>query len=438
MRKPVAKLVAGMGMLAGSLNLHAADLMDVYSVALDNDPQLQAAEAQYRAAREARPQAVGQFLPKLNISGARTQIESDYNDSFRPELVGTTRKYYTSDYSLNLLQPIYHQDYFAQLKQADARVAQAEAQFGSTQQAEIVRVSQAYFLVLGSMDNLRFAQAEKKATEQQLRQTQQRFEVGLTAITDVHEARAGYDLAVSQEIQAKNQLDTAVEQLRELTGRSFEEYAKLDGVPLVLPEPSDIEAWVNMALKQNLDLIAADAQVQVAQQEARRQRFQRYPTLDLQASYGHSENPVFSQDTDDKIISLQLNFPFYQGGLISSRSREAEQLYNQALAILEQQRRATTRQTRDAYLSVTSGIAQVKAAKQALESTRTALEATQAGFEVGTRTTIDVLNSQQAVFGAERDYARARYDYILSTLQLKQAAGSLSVEDLKKVNALLH
>jgi outer membrane protein len=287
------------------------------------------------------------------------------------------------------------------------------------------------------MDNLRFAQAEREAIEQQLRQTRQRFEVGLTAITDVHEAQARYDLAVSEEIQAKNLLDTALEQLRELTGRTFEEFAKLDGVPLAVPEPTDIDAWVNTALKQNLELLAADAQVEVARQESRRQRFQRYPTLDLEATYGHSENPVFRQDTEDKIISLQLNFPFYQGGLISSRTREAEQLYNQALALLEQQRRATTRQTRDAYLNVTSGIAQVRATRQALESTRTALEATQAGFEVGTRTAVDVLNSQREVYRAERDFARARYDYLLSTLQLKQAAGMLSEEDLQKVNALL-
>lgn len=437
MRKPVAKLVAGLGMLAGSLNLHAADLLEVYRVALENDPQLQAAQAQYRAALEAKPQAVGQFLPKLNIAGSRTRVESDYNDSFRPELIGTTQTYTAADYSLNLLQPIYHQDYFAQLKQADARVAQAEAEFGSVQQQEIVQVSQAYFLVLGAMDNLRFAQAEREAIEQQLRQTRQRFEVGLTAITDVHEAQARYDLAISQEIQAKNLLDTAIEQLRELTGRTFDEFAKLNGVPLAVPEPTDIDAWVNMALKQNLELLAADAQLEVARQESRRQRFQRYPTVDLQASYGHSENPTFNQDTDDKIISLQLNFPFYQGGLISSRSREAEQLYNQALALLEQQRRATTRQTRDAYLNVTSGIAQVRASQQALQSTRTALDATQAGFEVGTRTAVDVLNSQQEVYRAERDYARARYDYILATLQLKQAAGTLSEEDLKQINALL-
>ncbi len=427
MQRPVLTSIAALGLLVTLGSAQGEDLMDVYRVAQAKDPRLAAAEAAHRAAVEAKPQARSLLLPALNAQAAQTSIDSDRNGN-----------YTNSNYSLNLQQALYHHDYWLLLRQADSRVAQADAQLGSARQDLITRVATSYFLVLAAKDNLEFAEAEKTSIGQQLRQTQQRFEVGLTAVTDVREAQARYDLAVAQEIAARNQLDIANELLREITGRAFADLAPLGAdMPLLVPEPEDIEQWVDTAVQQNLELIAAEAQTDVARQEVGRQRATRYPSLDLVASYGHSEQGAFAFEDDATTVGIQLNFPFYQGGAITSRTREAAALYGQAQELRELQRRATVRQTRDAFLNIRAGISQVLALRQALASAQTALEATQAGYDVGTRTAVDVLDAQRELFRARRDYARSRYDYILSTLRLKQAAGTLTPTDVAQINAWL-
>lgn len=440
MQRVALTLFAATAMLLGSATSHAEDLLDIYRLALENDPQLRAAAAAHRAAQETKAQSRASLLPQLNLSANYTKNNQDISETKNPASTTGETDYTSKGYTLSLSQSIYHHDYYVRLRQTDASIARANAEYEAARQGTILRVAEAYFNLLAAQDNLTTAEATKRAISQQLRQTQQRFEVGLSAITDVHEAQAGYDAAVAAEIAAQNELDVARENLRAIIGREPIALAILkDEVPLLTPEPADITEWVTQAQQQNLSLLAAEAAARVAAEELNRRQAGHYPTLDLIASrtFSDSTDYDFGSERTDTSVGLQLNVPIYSGGLTTAQTREARELYTQATENLEQQRRTTIRDTRSAFLAVTTGISQVKARKQALSSAQTALEATQAGFEVGTRTAVDVLNAQQVRFQAQSEYYRARYDYILATLQLKQAAGTLSVADLEKVNEWL-
>lgn len=429
--------------LVGSLFVAAApvgaiDLSEVYELAVEHDPVLQAAAAERLAALEADPQSRALLLPSLSFSA---NVERDRQDIITFEEFSNregTSTFDSRNYVLSLSQPVYRRDYFAQLRQADATVGQAEARFKAAEQALIVRVAERYFAVLSARDSLEFAQAEKESIERQLEQTKQRFEVGLIAITDVHEAQAAFDLATAREIAARNELSSAREAMREVIGRQIERVAPLmDPIALSVPEPANIERWADTALQQNFDLLAAEFATEVARAEVSRQRSGHYPTLDLNASYARSEADGGSfgeREQDDGVIGLQLNVPLYEGGAVVSRTREAVHSLSRARHELEQVRRSTLRQARDAYLAVVAQINQVKALGQARVSAQSALDATEAGFEVGTRTTVDVLDARRELFLARRDYAGARYDYILDTLRLKQASGVLGRSDLEQIN----
>lgn len=436
------KLVAILALVLSGSIAHADNLLSVYQQAEKNDPQYRAAEAEYRANLESRDQAIAPLLPQLSLEASTTNTTEETIDStsiyFPP---GAIYKYDTRNYSLNLRQALYHHDYFVQLRQASAQVARADANFRNARLELMTRVAQRYFEYLAAIDNLTFARAEKKAIEQQLNQTRQRFNVGLTAITDVHEARARYDQAVAQTISSENQLAIARENLREITGQPHDQIAALGkDSPLLRPEPQNMGEWVDTALEHSLTLIAAEKARKIAEEEVNRVRAGHYPTLDLVANRSNTNiqgGPFGARETEDTVISLQLNMPLYSGGLVASQTREAAARHIQAKEQYEQQRRAIERQIRSAYLSVIANISQVKAFAQALESSRTALEATEAGFEVGTRTAVDVLNSQRELYRAQRDYAQSRYNYILESFRLKQAAGILSEQDIKQVNAWL-
>jgi len=428
--------------LTGSMLLapvQAADLYGVYERARDNDPAFRAARAEYDAAREAPKQSRALLLPNPSASASYTDISQDYTGGSTPD-----QDYVSKGYSLNLTQALYHHDFYVQLRQAKSQVAQATANFGSAKQGLILRVAEAYFQVLGAEDNLNFTRAEQKAIGEQLKQAKQRFKVGLTAITDVHEAQARYDQSVAQSIAAENRLAVSRESLREITGQYFRVLAPLSKQsPLIAPDPQNIDQWVDTARDKSLPLLAAEQAMRIAREEIARNRAGHYPTLDLVASQSHTETDggafvsFTGRQTDDTRIGVQLNLPLYQGGLVSSQTRAAAYKYQQAKELYEQQQRATERQTRSAYLNVLANISQVKAFRQALQSTRTALEATEAGYQVGTRTAVDVLNARREVFRAERDYAQARYAYILETLRLKQAAGTLGEQDLVAINRWL-
>lgn len=416
----------------------ADNLLDIYQLAEQNDPQFKAAEATHMAALEAKPQSRALLLPDLSFSARaareREDIKSSSSAIFSTETLYST----TKAYSLSLTQPLFNTEYFNQLRQADAVIGQADAELAVAQQDLIIRVAQRYFDVLAAVDNLEFARAEKNAVERQLEQTKQRFDVGLIAITDVHEAQAAYDLAVAQEIEAENQLSSSEEALRELTGQQPEALANLtEKMRLIPPDPTNIDTWTDTALDQNFALIAAEFAVKAARAEVKLQRSGHFPTLDITANHGFTDisgGSFGARETEDDTIGLQLNVPLYSGGIVNSRVREAAQQLEQAKANLEQQHRSTFRQARDAYLSTTAAINRVKAFQQAVISAQSALDATEAGLEVGTRTTVDVLDARQELFRARQNHAGSRYDYILNTLRLKQAAGVLNSVDLEQIN----
>jgi outer membrane protein len=404
-----------------------ADLKDIYNLAAGSDPQIQQAEAGNRAAREADTQTFSRFLPQVSAGASIGKSDSS---------ALTTDNVTSTGYSLTLTQSVYNRANYVQRNLAKSSIKQADVELQAARQDLIGRVAKAYFEVLAAVDSQAFAKAEKESIARQLDQTRQRFKVGLVAITDVHESQARFDLATAQAIAADVQVDATREALRELIGRYPDTLAKLtDNMPLVNPEPNDIEQWTKAALEQNPALLSAQQAAQQAQENVSLARSDRFPRLNASASY--SKNDADSVSTDTTSVGLNLNVDLFSGFAVSSRIRQAQEYKVQADQILEQQRRATQRQVRNAFLGVQAGISRVTALKQAVVSSESALKATEAGYEVGTRTTVDVLDSRRELFRAQRDYAQSRYNYILDTLNLKQAAGSLALDDLQKINGWL-
>ncbi len=421
-------------LLALSQGSLAEDLLEVYKLALERDPVLREAAATLKAQQEAKPLALSQLLPQISITG-----DAAYN-RYDPS-GGKSDNFGTTDLSVGLNQPIYRRDRLVRLEQSEWQVEQAASVYRAQQQDLMLRVSKAYFDVLTAQETLTFVQADKKATARQLEQAKQRFEVGLIAITGVHEAQARYDQAVTNEILAINDLDNAWEALRQILGVRPEKLADLKKkIPLEPPMPADIEEWSAMAMKNSPDVKAASDAAQVAQREVEAQRSGHYPTLDLFGSYGlsHSdrENALFD-DTRSGAIGVQLNVPIYQGGGVEAATRQARANLIAAQERLDQARRETDKQVRNAYRALQASISAVKSLAAAIVSTKSALDATKAGFDVGTRTMVDVLNAQRDYYRALRDHAKARYTYVTSVLALKRAAGVLTEKELEKINALL-
>jgi outer membrane protein len=426
-------------LLLFSANCHAADLLSVYKLAEINDPVYLQEKASYRASLESRPQAMSQLLPEVNINANTTRIDQDISSVSNFGSSGEAN-FNNRGYRLSVTQPLYRRDRFIALKQSDSEIRQAEAVLVEAQQDLIIRVAESYFNILASTDNLEFAQADVKSLSRQLDQANQRFEVGLSAITDVSEAQAGYDLAVAEEIRALNDIDNAREAMREITGDYINDFNGLgENMSLVRPEPQEINSWTELSLEQNYGVIATTHAAETARNEIQRQQSGHYPTLDLVGSHGYNSSGgrFGATKTHESALGLELNIPIYSGGLVSSQTREAYEQYNIAMHSLEQASRSAQRQTRQAYLGVISGISRVKALKQAVVSAETALEATEAGFEVGTRTAVDVVALQRSTSQARRNFSQAKYNYILDTLRLKQAAGTLSPEDIEQVNSWL-
>lgn len=418
----------------------AMDLEGVYHMALQNDPQYQQAIDANLATKEQKPQAIAELLPNVNLSANTSVSHQTTSGGFN---FGGANAFDTNShgYTFSVTQPLFHWDRFLQLKKADADIAQSDAQLMAAKQDLIIRVAQAYFNVLTAQDNLTFAKADAKSLNRQLDQTNQRFEVGLSAITDVQEARSGYDRAAAAEIVAKNGVDNAREALREIIGNYVQNLAHLkDNIPLVKPNPDSIDKWTRTALEQNLDIIAGQQAVAAAREQLKIQRAGHLPTVDLQGSKGYSASSggrfgANKGKTDQ--IGLQLTVPLYSGGIVNSRTRQAVHQLDQELEKLVQTQRTSQMNTRQAYLGVISGISQVKAYKQAVVSSQTALQAVKAGFDVGTRTAVDVVTAESNLSQNNNDYAKSRYDYLINTLKLKQAAGILSPHDLVGINQLL-
>jgi len=436
--KSCSSFISMLLMLIWTTSVSAVDLVQIYEQAEAGDPLYKQSVAAYNAVRETKPQAWAQLMPVVSLN-AHTAT-NDQNISTAGVGASGEVSFNTHGYSLDISQPVFRIDRFLALGQADSQILQAEAQLNAAQQDLMVRVSERYFEVLASIDNLEFVRAERISLHRQLEQAKQLFEVGLIAITDVQEAQAGYDRSVANEILAENAIDNAREALREVTGNYQTELTPLGTrMPLVSPQPEIIDEWTQISQEQNMLVIASRHELETARQTIKIQQSGHLPTLDIVASTGYESGGgrFGGTQVDATSIGLQLNMPLFQGGAVNSRSREARHLYDQALERLEQQFRAAQRQTRESYLGVVSGVSQVKALNQAVTSSQTALLATEAGFEVGTRTAVDVVASQRVLLQSKRDYARARYDYILNTLRLKQAAGTLSPDDLKEINSWL-
>lgn len=422
---------------------HAAwaghDLVDIYNLSAQSDPVLLAQAAARNATAEQAEQADAAFLPRVDLIANSSKVSTDISS----RRLGSTSEYNDHGYTLSLVQPLYRRHNFVQSRQADIAIEAAAANYQFAEQALIVRVAERYFAVLGAEDDLSFALAELEAIEKQLAQAEQRFEVGLATIIDVSEARAAFDIANAALIAAETAVANAREALRETAGEYLGELAELKAkTPLIKPEPESIDEWSEQAIVMNPLLLAAGSHVGLARESIEFERSSHYPTLDLVAQKDYSSKSGSSLTSDsnkthEKILGLQVNIPIYAGGVVRSRTREASFRLDEAMQNEEEQRRAIMRQTRAAYNSVMSGISQVKALKQAVYSNQKALESTEAGFDIGTRTTVDVLNARRELFGALRDYSRSRYDYVVNTLRLKQAAGIVSVNDIEQINQWL-
>jgi outer membrane protein len=422
----------------------AADLLQTYREAVANDPQFAAARAAAEAGREKLPQGRALILPSVNATANTT-----YNDAtIRPRTEPTAdiqRQFNSNGWTVTLSQPLFRWQNWVQYTESEFQVRQTEAQLSQATQDLIVRLAQAYFDVLAARDTLAVIQAQKTAISEQLAQAKRNFEVGTATITDTHEAQARYDLSTSQEIAAQNDLEIRRRALQQLIGRFPEPLTPLRAkFELRVPEPNDMERWVDSAQNQNYAVVVQQAGVEIADREIARNRAGHYPTLDLVGTYGQTGagnstnvNTGIGSDTKVGTIGLQLGIPLFAGGSVSSRTREAVANRDRARADLETSRRQAALSARQSFLGVTNGMAQVRALEQALVSSETALASNKLGYEVGVRINIDVLNSQQQVFQTQRDLSRARYDTILSGLRLKAAAGTLGESDVEDVNRLL-
>jgi outer membrane protein len=435
------------------LTSNAESLLEIYQQALQSDPLIHEAEARRLATEEATPQARALLFPQIEANAGWNQSDSSGNQLII-DSTGVNNAVFESDstsknWDIGLRQTIFRWDQVVGLKQAGKRVAQAGAVYESAQQDLIIRVATRYFDVLGAEDILTSIHADRLAIARQLEQAQQRFEVGLIAITDVQESQAAYDQSVADEIGAKRTLARTRELLREITGQYVATLsAPVEELPLLSPNPADEASWIDQAMTQNLDLISSRLGEEVARHEVSFRRTGHYPTLDLVVGRFYNESvgetqfeafPATPTDSDRTLnsVSLQFNLPIFSGGRTSSRVREAVYLHRASLEQLQRVGRETERATRDAYMGVLAEISRVKALKQAVASSRTALEATQAGFDVGTRTIVDVLDSQRALYTAITNYYRSRYAYVGNVLLLKQAAGTLQVQDLEEIDRWL-
>lgn len=451
----VAVALLGLGAPA-----NATDLMEVYRQALENDPLLLEAEATRRAAEESRPQAFADMLPVVNWQGELndSDAEGEFTRQVTPvDPIITTQN--PSDqrqtrWALQLTQPLFRWDRWIALKRADKQIALEEANYGAARQELALRVAQRYFDVLAARDSLEANEADRTAIARQLEEAETRFEVGLIAITDVYESRSAYDQSKAAEIGAKRTLAAALEGLREVTGSyaSGDLGAPGEDLPLLQPQPTIQDAWVERALAQNLSVEASRLAVDIAGDDIKTQRTGHYPTLDLDLRRNHfdSDGTAFnvfpngevrggpqSQNQDVDVIALRFTVPIYNGGGVRSRVRQSVYQERAAKQRLVRVARETERQTRDAFLGVQAEIARVNALAQAVVSSETALQATQAGFDVGTRTSVDVLNSRRDLLRAKVNYRSARYEYLLNVVRLKRAAGTLSEADLEEINQWL-
>jgi outer membrane protein len=421
-------------------NARAEDLLDVYRLARDNDPAIKAAAAAYAAAQEARPKSMSLLLPQLSATADAARVHEDISNA-TGLLSNINQSYDERGLGVSLVQSIYNHGNYALLRQADSRLTQASAEYGAAQQDLFLRTAQGYFDVLAAEEHLTFARSEKKSLGERLEQVRRRHEAGAGTLTLVLEVQARYELSVAQEITAANAVDSAREALQAITGTAHGTLnTVVEKLPLAPPDPQDMTAWVNLALKQNLRLLAAQAVEEIAREEVTRQRAGHLPSLDLVAGYrfdSFTGGSFGARDSSVNRIGVRLNVPLLNGGLVSALTREAEQRHIQASEQRAHSQRTVERAARDAYRGVIAGIGSVQAFKQAVTFNEAALQSVETSYEAGKRTIHDVLTQQSNLYRAKREYGDSRYNYLLSILRLKMAVGALTLGDLEQINAHL-
>ncbi len=437
MKLPIALAIA----FAFATPACAADLLQVYRDAQSFDAQFAAARASRDAGLEKLPQSRAGLLPTVGLTANRTRNDLEST----PHATGTKTdvSYSSNVWTLTLAQPLFRWQNWAGYKQGELAATSAEAQFVQASQDLILRVSQAYFDALLAQEVLTTAKAQKIATAEQLEFAKRNFEVGTATITDTHEAQARYDLIVAQEIAAENDLAVKRQILRTLTGKETD---NLKGLKTKLeigrPQPDDINQWVASAEGGNIGIQLAQTAFEIAGREVEKQRAGHYPTLDLVATHGKagtgfSTTGGSGSDSKTSTLGLQLGVPIFSGGATASRDREAVALQEKARADLDNARRQAALAARQAYLGVTSGLAQIGAYEAGVASSQLAVESNKLGYEVGVRINIDVLNAQSQLFDTRQRLAKARLDTLIAQLRLKSATGNLSQDDLAAINALL-
>jgi outer membrane protein len=434
-------IALALGFAAGAAG--AEDLQTVYDHALAADPTMQQADALHMATRETRTQAILDMLPlNANVSKNWTGVAS--NSSSTPALG-----------NLNLQVNLFSWSNWVALKQANSTVAQGEANYLAAQQDLIVRVAQVYFGVLGAQDTLAAQESALRSVSRQLEQAERRYDVGLIAITDVQIARAARDSGNAAVIAAKRALASAEEQLRAVTGEKYRQLSTPgDGMPLLAPDPASEDSWVSTALSQNASLVANRMAEDIAHDQYLAAIGGHLPTISASASRSwnlddlSSKGTVVGQpgdpntvinaiNTQDILWSIGVTVPVFSAGATQSRVRQAHYLWNASKSGYERTLRQTEQLARDSYQGVISQIAQVGALKQAVESNQISLQATEAGYEVGTKTAIDVLSARQALVQAQTNYAQAKYGYLSNIITLRLAAGNLDRSTIAQINSWL-
>ena len=429
-------------MLAGCSAAHSADLLEVLRLSAQHDPELQAAIYQYEATKESVPQAKAKLFPDLRLSYEHLDTQQDIKSSDNTVFGSGSTSFPTKTFGAVLTQPIFRFGDWQGLKQSHAKVSQAVADLTAARQRHLLRVSQIYLGVLAAEDDLEFARAERTAVESQLNLAAKRRKSGLATRTDEYDAQARFSLIVSNEIEAENRLDDARQALLITSGQLIEELDPLSAeITLALPDPATAEAWVSRSIEQNLLLEARRQAVQIAEREIKRQKSGHYPTLDLvlRLDDRDTQGSLFGggSQVETADIAVQFNLPLFQGGGTRSRVRQATFEYSQARQELRLEQYQVSREARSSFLGVISGVSKVQALDDAVTAQQSALESKRRGYQSGINTALHVLDAERDLYLIKRDYAQARYDYLLSMLRLKNSAGTLSESDLANIDSML-
>lgn len=425
-----------------SLPAYSEDLTQIYALAKAGDPKYKAGRYEFEAVGYAEPQALAALLPTVSLESTQTDTRQRIISSANAVFASGLSQYPTRNMTLTLTQPIFKLSAWRGYEQAQTKVKQAAANFGAIEQDLMLRTATAYLNVLAARDALGFADAERDAIKRQLDLVQQRFSSGLVARVGLFDAKARYELKEADVVAAKNDLDDKLQALREMTGKLVSNLKSLrEDIPLQQPEPIDMSKWIEAGLQQNLLLLARRHTVEVAQQEVGRQRAGHAPLVDLVATQNGkvTGGSLFGggSNVETTDVMFRLTIPIYSGGSTSALTDEAMKRYYAALEDLERDARQVERQTRAAFQGVTGGTVRVKALAQGVVSSLSARELKLEGHKSGLETILQVLDAERDLYAAKRDSARARYDYLLNRLRLKQAVGTLNEEDLTEINKLM-